>query len=97
QSLDRKMIFVQSDHWAAQLNQIIRELGLTAAQTRPFSRCLHCNVPIVAAEKSSLRGRVPDYIFESHEHFQKCPNCNSIYWPGTHTQRSLEKIRQFFK
>ena len=96
QSPGCKLIFVQSDHWDAQLKQIILELGLTAAQIRPFSRCLHCNVPIVAAEKDSVWGRVPDYIFETHEHFQRCPKCNSIYWPGTHTKRSLEKIREFF-
>ncbi|MEE4261199.1 MAG: Mut7-C RNAse domain-containing protein, partial [Desulfobacteraceae bacterium] len=77
-----------------QLNQIFRELGLKAAQTRPFSRCLHCNVPIVIVEKASIRGRVPDYIFEIHDRFQKCPECERIYWPGSHTRRSLEKIQQ---
>lgn len=96
QFASRKLIFVESDHVEQQLNQIFRELGLKAAQTRPFSRCLQCNVPIVAVEKTCLRDRVPDYIFETHEHFQRCPKCNSIYWPGTHTKRSLEKIREFF-
>ncbi len=95
-SLRCKSIFVQSDHWAAQLKQVILALGLTPSQTRFFSRCLHCNVPIVAAEKNSLWGRVPDYIFETHEHFHICPKCNRIYWSGTHTKRSLDKIRQFF-
>jgi uncharacterized protein with PIN domain len=90
----RKLIFVESDHLAQQLKQIFRELGLKAAQTRPFSRCLQCNVPIVAVEKASIRGRVPDYIFEIHDCFQKCPECDRIYWPGSHTRRSLEKIRQ---
>jgi len=96
QSLRFKSIFVQSDHWSAQLKQVILELGLTADQTRPFTRCLNCNVPIVGAEKNSVRGRVPDYIFETHEHFHRCPKCNRLYWPGTHAKRSLEKIRQFF-
>jgi uncharacterized protein with PIN domain len=90
----RKLIFVESDHLTQQLNQIFRELGLKAAQTRPFSRCLHCNVPIVIAEKASIQGRVPDYIFEIHDRFQKCPECDRIYWPGSHTRRSLEKIQQ---
>ena len=94
QFASRKLIFVESDHLEQQLNQIFRELGLKAAQTRPFSRCLQCNVPIVAVEKNSLRGRVPDYIFETHGHFQKCPECDRIYWPGSHTRRSLGKIRQ---
>jgi hypothetical protein len=94
QLASRKLIFVESDHLAQQLNQIFRELGLKASQTRPFSRCLQCNVPIVSVEKASVRGRVPDYIFEIHDRFQKCPECERIYWPGSHTRRSLEKIQQ---
>jgi hypothetical protein len=90
----RKLIFVESDHLAQQLNQIFRELGLKASQTRPFSRCLQCNVPIAAVEKTSIQGRVPDYIFEIHDRFQKCPECDRIFWPGSHTRRSLERIQQ---
>ena len=92
----RKLIFVESDHLAQQLNQIFRELGLKASQTRPFSRCLQCNVPIISVEKASIRGRVPDYIFETHDRFQRCPKCSRIYWPGSHTRRGLEKIRALF-
>jgi uncharacterized protein with PIN domain len=90
----RKLIFVESDHLAQQLNQIFHELGLKAAQTRPFSRCLECNVPILSVQKASIRGRVPDYIFEIHDRFQNCPGCGRIYWPGSHTRRSLERIQQ---
>ena len=97
QFASRKLIFVESDHLEQQLNQVFRELGLTTAQLRPFSRCLQCNVPIVAAQKDSLFGKVPDYIFETQNQFQKCPVCDGIYWPGSHTQRSLTKIQQLLK
>ena len=78
----RKFIFIESDHLEQQLNQVVRELDLKAADTRPFSRCLQCNALIVAADKNSVRGRVPDYIFETHDRFQRCPKCSRIYWPG---------------
>ena len=91
-----RSIFVHSDHWVEQLKQIILELGLNAAQTRPFSRCLHCNILIVTAEKEALWGRVPDYIFESHDHFLTCPKCGKVYWSGSHTERGLEMIQKFF-
>ena len=94
QFASRQLIFVESDHLAQQLNQIFRELDLKASQTRPFSRCLQCNTPIVIVEKASILGQVPDYIFETHDRFQKCPECDRIFWPGSHTRRSLEKIRQ---
>lgn len=96
QLASRKFIFIESDHLELQLTQVLRELDLKAADTRPFSRCLRCNVPIVAAQKEFLRGRVPDYIFETHDFFQQCPGCGRIYWPGSHARRSLEKIRSLF-
>ena len=96
QFASRRMIFVESDHLEQQLKQIFRELGLKADQTKPFSRCLQCNVPIVAVAKSRLRGHIPDYIFETHDHFNQCPQCNRVFWPGSHTRRSLLKIRQLF-
>lgn len=94
QFASRKLIFIESDHLEKQLSQVFRELGLKPAQIKPFSRCLQCNLPIVAVEKKSLWGRVPDYIFETHDHFHLCTECDRIYWPGSHTRRSLEKIRQ---
>ena len=92
-----KLIFVHSDHWTEQLKQIILELGLKADQIRPFSRCLDCNIRIVSADKNSLWGRVPDYIFEIHDHFQTCPKCGKVYWSGSHTERSLEMMQELFK
>jgi uncharacterized protein with PIN domain len=94
QFASRKLIFVESGHLVQQLKQIFDELDIQAAQTRPFSRCLQCNALIEMVEKAVIWGRVPDYIFETHDRFQKCPECDRIYWPGSHTRRSLEKIRQ---
>ena len=97
QIASRRMVFVESDHLEQQLKQIFRELGLKADQTRPFSRCLQCNVPIVAVSKNLLWGRIPDYIYETHDHFNQCPQCKRVFWPGSHTRRSLAKIRQLFE
>jgi uncharacterized protein with PIN domain len=94
QFASRRLIFVESDHLVQQLKQIFDELDIQAAQTRPFSRCLQCNALIEKVEKAVIWGRVPDYIFETQDRFQKCPECDRIYWPGSHTRRSLEKIQQ---
>ena len=90
------LIFIKSDHLFEQLKEVIQELALEPEDTRPFSRCLQCNMPIVSVEKNDLKGQVPDYIFETHDHFHQCPQCDRIFWPGSHTHRSLEKIRHLF-
>ena len=91
-----RLIFITSNHWDVQLKQVIAEIGIRPADTRPFSRCIHCNVPIVDIGLNEVSGLIPDYIYETHNEFHKCLKCNRIFWPGSHTKRSLERIEQLF-
>ena len=89
---DHRLVFVTSNYLDVQLKQVIAELGIRPADTRPFSRCIHCNIPIVDADPDDVCGFIPDYIYEIHDEFHKCMQCNRIFWPGSHTKRSLERI-----
>jgi hypothetical protein len=89
-------ILIHSDLPEDQLRQVIAEAGLTREMLAPFSRCIRCNEPIVTAVRSEVRDQVPDYVWETHTDFRRCPRCGRIYWPGTHTTRSLDKIRHLF-
>ena len=91
-----RLIFITSNYLDVQLKQVIAEAGIRQPDTRPFSRCLHCNVPIVDADPDEVCGLIPDYIYETHKEFHKCLQCNRIFWPGSHTKRSLEKIEHLF-
>ena len=90
-------IFISSNFLNEQLKQVIVETGIGPADVRPFSICLDCNVPIAAVDKDDVFGQVPDYIFETHSEFKRCCQCEKIFWPGSHTERSLEKIEQLFR
>ena len=91
-----RLVFITSNHLELQLRQVITEIGICPADTRPFSRCIHCNVPIVDAAPEDVCGLIPDYIYETHNEFRKCLQCNRIFWPGSHTRRSLERIEHLF-
>jgi uncharacterized protein with PIN domain len=91
-----RLVFITSNHLDLQLRQVITEIGICPADTRPFSRCIHCNVPIVDADPEDVCGLIPDYICETHIEFRKCLQCNRIFWPGSHTKRSLERIEHLF-
>jgi uncharacterized protein with PIN domain len=93
----QRFIFIQSNDTVQQLRQIIEELGIGLQEARPFSRCLNCNVTIESIAKEKIQGKVPDYIWENNTEFQSCPKCNNIYWPGSHTKRSLDRIQELFK
>jgi uncharacterized protein with PIN domain len=94
---DHRLVFVTSNYLDVQLKQVIAELGIRPVDTRPFSRCIHCNIPTVDAEPDDVRGLIPDYIYEIHNEFHKCMQCNRIFWPGSHTKRSLERIMHLFE
>jgi len=91
-----RLVFITSNHLDLQLKQVITEIGICRADTRPFSRCIRCNVPIVAVAPEDICSLIPDYICETHNEFRKCLHCNRIFWPGSHTRRSLERIEHLF-
>jgi uncharacterized protein with PIN domain len=92
----QRFVFIESNDPRKQVRQVVDELGIEKQDTRPFSRCLDCNVAIENIEKDKIYGQVPDYIWENNTTFQYCPECNKIYWPGSHTERSLERIEELF-
>ena len=91
------LVFIEPNDPQEQLKQVIVTLGLKKSDIKLFSRCLACNVHIFAVSKQQVFGRVPDYVFETNDTFQQCPNCNKIYWPGSHGVRIAERIEELFK
>jgi hypothetical protein len=92
-----KTVFIHSNDPMDQLAEVVLRAALRREDLRPFSRCLRCNEPIMAAAKEDIARAVPDYIWETHESFSRCPKCGRVYWKGSHTTRSLEKIETIFQ
>ena len=38
-------------------------------------------------------GAVPDYIYETASDFRKCPECARVYWPGSHREKMIDKLK----
>ena len=89
-------IFIEANDLSEQLKQVIEALAIPSGDLRPFSRCIDCNTRIVEIPKETVFGLVPDYIYEIHDHFNICRQCDRIFWRGSHTERSMEVIRQLF-
>ena len=54
------------------------------------SRCLRCNHILLQTPREDVRDEVPDYTYQTHEIFMKCPTCQRIYWEGSHKSRMLD-------
>ncbi len=92
-----RLVFIEADNVHEQLRQVLSELAITHKDIRMFSICLHCNSPIVGVNKQAIFGRVPDYIWETHDEFSTCRLCERIYWSGSHMDRSRAVVEKLFK
>jgi uncharacterized protein with PIN domain len=70
----------------AQLREISLRYDLPK-HMRPFTLCLHCNLPLRTAEPAAVRERVPDRIREHYKSFMHCAGCDRVYWEGSHWDR----------
>ena len=80
-----RCLLIESEHLADQRRQVIAELGLTTDGS--FSRCPLCNTPLQHIARTAAEPRVPAHVFRTHQRFSLCPQCDRVYWPGTHRAR----------
>ncbi|MGD8368914.1 MAG: Mut7-C RNAse domain-containing protein [Desulfobacterales bacterium] len=92
----RPLIFIRENDPFEQVREVVTGLGLRKGDLRPFSRCLLCNRPTVPATREAVRGQVPDHVLQTASRFTVCAGCRKVYWPGTHTERAMDRIRLLF-
>jgi uncharacterized protein with PIN domain len=86
-----RAVLIDSDQPERQIHQVIDTLGLDS-RLRPFSLCLECNQPLVERGKDEVKDLVPPYVFKTQDYFMQCPNCQRVYWRGTHWQAMTKKL-----
>ena len=81
-----KVIFIEDDDPKKQLRQVVKTLNLDC-HLGQFTRCMECNHRLVSKTKEEVKDLVPPFVFQTQTQYMQCPNCNRIYWRGTHWQR----------
>ena len=84
-----RSLLIESDHYDEQLRQVVSRFGLPP---RMGHRCLRCNLLLEPADKAALRSQVPEFVWNHHDRFARCPGCLRIYWEGTHYARMMETL-----
>jgi uncharacterized protein len=87
----RRGCYVRALKPEAQLQEVATRYGL-APMARPFTLCLHCNLPLQAVDRASVVHRLPEKILSLHQAFTYCPECDRVYWPGSHYERMRERL-----
>ncbi len=69
-----------------QLREVLRRFDLLPL-AQPFTRCLRCNARLQPVEKARIWHRLEPLTRLYYDVFRICPQCDQIYWPGSHQQR----------
>lgn len=75
-----------------QLREVVGLFGLNNKLTL-FSRCLDCNALLKPVAKNKIIHRLEPLTKKYYSTFSLCPDCDKIYWPGSH----IEKMRKLFE
>ncbi|MBW6515853.1 MAG: Mut7-C RNAse domain-containing protein [Candidatus Cloacimonetes bacterium] len=87
-------ILIHSSNIFEQLQELNAKLNLNFENA--FTRCNLCNQLLRKIDKEKVVSLVPDYVYQTSDHFEICRNCGRIYWEGTHNQAILDKFKEIF-
>jgi uncharacterized protein with PIN domain len=76
-----------------QLTEVMQRFEL-ANRAQPFHRCLRCNDPLEPVSKEMILDRLEPLTKQYFDEFRICPNCQQIYWKGSHYARMLKLVEQ---
>ena len=90
-----KIVLLDSEKIKEQVAEVTKKLHILPDKDKLFTRCLLCNAELQGIDKEKVKGKVPEYVFKTQQHFITCPRCNRIYWQGTHwgnVEKTLKEI-----
>lgn len=90
--LKGRYFFVESPVVAGQLRAVVERFGLDS--TGFLTRCLRCNAPLERIGKELVKDRVPPYVYQTLDVFSFCPECERVYWAGTHRAEMEKEIER---
>ena len=79
---DTEIVLLTADDLEGCVSEINRRLDVDW-QWAPFSRCMHCNTLLTAADPAQ-RSRAPNEVIRSSASVLYCPNCDQLFWSGSH-------------
>jgi uncharacterized protein len=92
----RHPLFIRDNDPWRQFVQVVRELNILSDDLHLFSRCLVCNRKLHDVDRQTVKGRVPDYVWQSLARFRTCDRCQRVYWSGSHSGRMEKRMAAIF-
>ncbi|HID93458.1 MAG TPA: hypothetical protein EYP60_05110 [bacterium (Candidatus Stahlbacteria)] len=84
------ILIINSEYVKEQLKEVMSTFKL---KPKPFTRCIICNTLLQSVKKEAVKGKVPFFVFQTHDDFVYCKKCNKFYWKGSHYKNMVEKLK----
>jgi len=88
----KKTTYITSENVWEQVKEIRKLIKPFINSKSVLGRCINCNLLLVDVEKESIEHRVPEFVFHTYDSFKMCPQCQRVYWAGTHTEKMAQLI-----
>jgi len=89
-------LFIDSQNWREQVKQVLDRFDLWE-DVKPNSRCIECNTPLIKISKARARNLVTPFVYKIANTFALCPECDRVFWRGTHLKDMEIKISELLK
>jgi len=87
-----RILRIMEDKPHHQLKELIQKGLISLDQENSFLRCLLCNAPLNGILREEAEGKIPDFIYYQKKEFFRCPQCQRIYWQGSHLKNMQKKV-----
>jgi hypothetical protein len=100
---DRRLLMrsiIEQGYWLRskvpreQLHEVATRYNLYS-EVVPFSRCMHCNGSLEVVSKEQVLDRLEPLTKRYYFEFHRCPDCDQIYWKGSHYIQMRHFIDEF--
>jgi uncharacterized protein with PIN domain len=90
----KRTIYLKAESVREQLEELRELIKPFIDPGKVLARCINCNLPLAAAHKETIEHRVPEFVFHTYTAFKVCPQCQRVYWAGTHTKNMARLIEE---
>lgn len=83
--------YVRATEKHEQLIEVVRKFDLYN-QFKSFTRCMTCNAELIPKEKKEVIDKIDADTARIFSEFFYCPECDKVFWKGSHFERMEELI-----
>jgi len=91
-------VFLRSRDPERQAAELLERFSLHAL-AKPFTRCTECNGLLETPSSEHVRRQAPPLVRlrlgVTPSVYRACPSCGRLYWPGTHWQKMVRRLKQW--